>query len=241
MELLVNQGRDTDRRAECSTGPPPSLVVADDHVVFAQALESVLRHEGFAVVAMTSTLGATLATVQDFRPTVCLLDWHFTDGNGLALIGELRAVSPRTAIIVVTADPDPAGVQRAAAAGAAGYIHKTLGVATLVRAIRRVIAGAVAIDVPAPRAVPDRGDLIWRAAEYLTDREWQCLELLSDGQGTTAIADLMGISETTVRSHIHGLLTKLGAHTRLEAASLAARYNLINNRKAGQRVASIGV
>ena len=67
-----------------------------------------------------------------------------------------------------------------------------------------------------------------RLAAHLTDRERQCLELLVEGHRTTTMARGLGVSTTTVRTHVQSVLTKLGVHSRLEAASLALRHSLID-------------
>jgi len=65
-------------------------------------------------------------------------------------------------------------------------------------------------------------------ATYLTPRELECLALLASGFGTTLIARRLGVSTMTIRSHVQAVLTKLGVHSRLEAASLAIRYGLVD-------------
>ena len=71
-----------------------------------------------------------------------------------------------------------------------------------------------------------------RLAEFLTTRERQCLQLLVDGQDTAQMAQQLGVSPATVRTHVQSLLTKLGVHSRLEAASLAVRYRLLEDQSA---------
>ena len=75
------------------------------------------------------------------------------------------------------------------------------------------------------RPSPVGADVRWRAS-YLTDREQQCLTLLVEGLGTAAMANRLGVRTTTVRTHVQSLLSKLGVHSRLEAATLAIRYSL---------------
>jgi two-component system, NarL family, nitrate/nitrite response regulator NarL len=89
--------------------------------------------------------------------------------------------------------------------------------------------GAV-VTVPRPRAPQPSQELAdaRRLASYLTVRERECLALIAEGLGTDAMAKRLGVSNTTVRTHSQRLLTKLGVHSRLEAASLAIRYSLLD-------------
>ncbi|MGH3753399.1 MAG: helix-turn-helix domain-containing protein [Pseudonocardiaceae bacterium] len=72
-----------------------------------------------------------------------------------------------------------------------------------------------------------------RLAAHLTARERECLVLLIEGLGTRAMTLRLGVSTTTVRSHVQGLLTKLGVHSRLEAAAFAVRYDLVEHDQNG--------
>ena len=78
-------------------------------------------------------------------------------------------------------------------------------------------------------------------AEHLTGREWQCLAMLVEGLNTTAMTARLGVSRTTVRTHVQALLTKLGVHSRLEAASLAVRYRLLDEDSTGGGASVSGV
>jgi two-component system, NarL family, nitrate/nitrite response regulator NarL len=92
-----------------------------------------------------------------------------------------------------------------------------------------VLAGTTAVRLtprPAPRLSPQDADA-HRLAGYLTNRERECLALLVDGLSSDAIAERLGVSITTVRTHVQAVLTKLGVHSRLEAASFAVRHSLL--------------
>jgi DNA-binding NarL/FixJ family response regulator len=84
-----------------------------------------------------------------------------------------------------------------------------------------------AAAAPAPR-LPDDTEMVHRLADYLTDREWQCLELLVRGLNTRAMARQLNVSITTVRTHVQSLLAKLGVNSRLQAVSLAMRTALLD-------------
>lgn len=210
-----------------------SIVLCDDHAVFVESLVSVLVGAGFRVPAVARSLAGTIEAVRHHRPDVCLLSRHFSDGDGVAAIGRVIAVSPGTRILVLTAEGDTDAMRRAVRLGAAGYVDKTWGVRKLVQALQRVVDGAVVLD--APRATSPRSDIseARRLAAHLTARERECLTLLVEGLDTRAMTLRLGVSTTTVRSHVQALLTKLGVHSRLEAATFAVRYDLVDHDQHG--------
>jgi DNA-binding NarL/FixJ family response regulator len=207
----------------------PDLVLADDHVVFVDAMSAALERHGFTVRAVAFTAGELLKAVRRIQPSVCLMDRHFTDADGVDVVARLRVASPTTKVALLSADRDPEGVARAFAAGAAAYLHKSRTLAALTNAIGRILRDEVVTDLPA--AIPRPASWIdaRRLAGHLTEREWDCLALLVDGLDTAAMAARLGVSGATVRTHVQALLTKLGVHSRLEAASFAVRHRLLDD------------
>jgi two-component system, NarL family, nitrate/nitrite response regulator NarL len=207
-----------------------SLVVGDDHKVFLDALSVMLSQQNF-MVNVARTVLETIDAVARHQPDVCLIDRHFACGNGMCAIGQVIAVSASTKVLVLSADASTDGVLEALRSGASGYLHKTRGVTALTAAISRILRGEVVVDVP---KVPGnrhtvQQDGMQRLAGYLTARERECLRLLVDGLDTARMATRLGVSPATVRTHVQSLLTKLGVHSRLEAASLAVRYRLLDD------------
>jgi DNA-binding NarL/FixJ family response regulator len=206
------------------------VVLCDDHPVFAEALAAVLARHGFLVRAVAHRAADVVDLVTTHRPLVCVVDRHFADGDGLVELPRVRAASPGTRVVLLTADRDPRTARRAMDAGAAGYLCKTAGVAALVSTLTRVAAGEVVNTVPAPRSAlhgPEQVEA-HRLAAYLTPRERDCLAMMVDGLGTAAIAARLGVSVATVRTYAQAVLTKLGVHSRLEAASFAVRHSLLD-------------
>jgi DNA-binding NarL/FixJ family response regulator len=204
-----------------------TVLLCDDHPVFAEALRAVLTGHGFGVCAVVHRAAEVVDAVAGHRPRVCVIDRHFADGDGLDLLPVVSAVDPTTRVLLVTADRDPDTARRALAAGAAGYLCKTAGVSALVSTITRVAAGEVVADLPRPTGPAPAHAEAHRLAGYLTPRERACLVMIVDGLGTAAIAERLGVSAATVRTYIQAVLTKLGVHSRLEAASFAVRHSLL--------------
>jgi two-component system nitrate/nitrite response regulator NarL len=210
---------------------PMTLVLGDDHTVFLDALASVLSQLGHLVKAAVTTRSSLVYSVRSLRPDVCVTGSQFADGPVIEVLDQLGADCPDTKIMMLTADGNPDTLRRALNAGAVGYVHKTRGVSVLVEALRRVTKGELVIEgsFSGPRPNGDEAPMeVRRLAAYLTPREAECLALLVEGLDTTAMAIRFGISPTTVRSHVQALLTKLGVHSRLEAASMAIRHGLVS-------------
>jgi DNA-binding NarL/FixJ family response regulator len=205
------------------------IVLADDHVAFVEALGSVLTEDGYEVRAVEHTAAAAVATVRRCRPALCLLDRWFEDGDVLTVLPELRDAVPATRIVVLTADPDRHAPVLALQAGAHGFVHKTRGVSALLDALERVAAGSTALELPPRWTTSPSADAgqVARLAAHLTAREHQCLTLLVEGASTPEMAARLEVGTTTVRTHVQSLLTKLGVHTRLEAAAFAVRSGLV--------------
>lgn len=205
-----------------------SVVLGDDHIVFLESLVSVLVAEGFRVPAAVTTLTETIDAVRAHRPQVCLLDRHFADGDAVVAIDNVLTANRGTRVVLLTADRDAEVMRQAFKEGATGFVHKTWGVRKLVEAIRRVANGNIVMDAPRAAERTEFCTTPERLAGQLTTREQECLELLVEGLGTPAMTERLGVSATTVRSHVQAILTKLGAHSRLEATSLAVRYGLVD-------------
>lgn len=208
------------------------IVLTDGHLVLLDALSSALRQLGYRVVATASTYRDALESIKSLRPDLWVLEWQLCDQQSLAATDDLTLASPRTKIVVLSADSDPNTIRQALDRGVTAYVHKSRGVAALSEVLQRVMSGENAVverpPVPAsPRTNAESADLI-RLANYLTQRELECLRLLAAGRDTTSMARQMGVSRTTVRTHVQSVLTKLGAHSRLEAASLAVRHGLVS-------------
>jgi two-component system nitrate/nitrite response regulator NarL len=202
----------------------PNVVLCDDHPIFVEALGLVLARHGMTVSGTVTTTAGIVAAVERHRPDAVVIDRHFGDDDGIDMIGPVLDVSPGTRVLVLTADPDPQTAGRALDAGASGFLRKTSGVASLVSVIARVVAGETVVDVADRPARPDDAR---RLAGYLTARERECLALIVDGHGSRAIAERLGVSTGTVRTYVQAVLTKLGVHSRLEAASFAVRHSLL--------------
>ena len=205
-----------------------TVVLGDDHVVFLEALSTVLSQHGHIVCGVARSAAEMVTLVSVHQPDACLVDHNGPEDEDAGTIRKVLGACADTCVIVLGASSGSDAVGRALDAGADGYLHQSRGLAALVSALERVLDGETVIDVPdAPsaRRSPEPS-LALRMASHLTSRERECLMMLVEGLDTAAMVDMLGVSRTTVRTHLQSVLTKLGVHSRLEAASFAVRHRL---------------
>jgi two-component system nitrate/nitrite response regulator NarL len=206
-----------------------TVMIVDDHRLFADVVAFALEQLGVRVVGPVGTAADALATVARERPDVVLLDLALPDGNGIDVGRSILEGEPDTIVLALSASTDPRSVTDAVRAGFRGFVPKEARLPTVVEAIRSAIDGR-SVVVPSARSRPThrKGDVLATLlANGLTNREWEVLELLVAGLGSRAMAEELGISLNTVRTHVQSVITKLQVHSRLEAAAFAVRHGLV--------------
>lgn len=209
------------------------LVVGGRGTLLTDLLEPTLSAQGHRVALGPAGREGLAAAVATVRPAVVIAD-HLGDADRdvARFVRALHeAGDGRTAVVVLTSDGHRSSVEAAIRAGARAYLHRSHGVDSLLRALRRVAAGETVVTAPrAPQDQDPAGAQARRLVSLLTDRELECLSLLVDGVSTGEMERRLGIATLTVRSHVQSMLSKLGVHSRLEAASLAVRHDLLGAR-----------
>ncbi len=203
------------------------LIVCDDHRLLLEALGLALTDRGHEVVALASHPDEAVEAVEEHHPDVCLLDVNFPDGSSITAIHRIRGVSPGTKVVMLSAEADHAVVGRAIAEGASGYVGKEKPINEIVEMLDRAVNGQLAVEPSllqrALRPHKPSDDPLW-ALQFLTDREWEVMRCIMDGQTTEEMAESLGVQRSTARTHVQNLLTKLGVHSRLQAAALMAAH-----------------
>ena len=201
-----------------------NVVIADDHAVVRQGLRLLLETEDdLAVVGEAGDLEETARLVDELAPEILLLDLHMGRELSLGALGRLRSAAPRTGVVILTMQDDPAFARQALAGGAAGYVLKETSRAELARAIRTVARGGTYLD-PAVGV----GALSARGPAALTDRETEVLRLLALGHTNAEIAKLLFLSVRTVETHRANLQRKLAISGRPELVQYALRRGVIH-------------
>jgi two-component system nitrate/nitrite response regulator NarL len=199
------------------------IVVCDDDRLLLESLSRALELKGFTVEAATSAPHEAVAAVQRFRPDVLLIDLGFPDGDGLDAAREVRRNYPETRVVILTASEDPASLLEADKLGLAGYVGKDQRLEGIVDALGRAARGEGRVDKTLLRRLGDAGARPagqMSVLDKLTAQEHVVLGCLADGLSTSDIVARLGISHTTVRSHIQAILAKLGVHSRLQAVAV---------------------
>ena len=205
------------------------VLIADDHAVVRRGLRTFLElQEEIEVVGEAEDGEEAVAEAERLAPDVVLLDLVMPRLDGIGAIHGIRDRSPATRVIVLTSFLDDDKLLPAVRAGAAGYLLKDVQPKELVSAIRTVHGGeallhpAAAARVMAELAEAGRRD----PASLLTAREREVLGLIARGMPNKVIAQELGVSEKTVKTHVSNLLGKLGLTDRTQAALFAVREGL---------------
>jgi two-component system nitrate/nitrite response regulator NarL len=200
------------------------IVICDDHRLLLEAIASALAARGHTVEAATTTPHDAVVSVCLHDPDVLLLDLSFPEGNGLDAAREVIMNHPRTKVVVFTGSNELPPLRAALELGVAGYVRKDSRIGEIVEAMERALRGETAIDETLLRqlAHSNRSAAPRKAVDALTAREKEIVRLLGDGLNTSQIVEVLGISNSTVRSHIQAILSKLRVHSRLQAVALVS-------------------
>jgi DNA-binding NarL/FixJ family response regulator len=202
--------------------PARVLIAAGDEKTRADIRSALCGAPDFEVCAQAGDAAAAVDAALQERPDLCLLESGLP-GFCLAAAWEISARLPSVKFVVLGEAGDEAGLFRALRAGASGYIDHPLTPAGLRRALRGVIAGEAAISRRLVACMAERfrdtspsrrRPLPSISGARLTAREWEVLELLRRSLTTAELAERLGVSPGTVRSHVASIVHKLGAADR---------------------------
>jgi len=210
-----------------------TVLLADDHVLFRQALRHLLDMEPDITVVAEAGDGATaLEMVEECRPDVALLDISMPAMDGITATVRMREAHPDLGIVILTMFAEDAHIIRAIRAGANGYLLKNSESARVVEAIRAVARGQSILE---PQLVTKLLDEFRRMSDSrgptnvagLTDRELDLLRLVARGMSNKEIAVSLELAESTVKNRLSVLFEKLEVKDRTQAAIYAMSHGLI--------------
>ncbi len=208
-----------------------TVMLVDDHPMIRMGLRAYFATvSDIQVVAEANSGAEALTLVQHHVPDVVLMDLNMPRMDGVEATRQLKKLSPRTQVIVLTSHHDDAYIFPAIRAGALSYLLKDIDPDALADAIRKAREGdAVLSSRVASRVIQEMQGVRDTVNVFteLTDREMDVLRLIAAGQSNREIAETLILSEKTVKSHITNILSKLHLSDRTQAAVFAWRQGIV--------------
>ncbi|HKN35824.1 MAG TPA: response regulator transcription factor [Terriglobales bacterium] len=207
---------------------PIRVLLADDHQMVRQALKALLEREGFQVSGEADDGAQAIKLAAELRPDVAVLDVAMPVLSGLDAAQEIKRVSPKTKVILLTMHAEDHHVLRSLRAGAKGFLLKTHAAEDLVRALREVSRGGIYLSPEASRALMDEYQTkVDLSPDPLSPRERRVVQLIAEGQSTKQVAASLKISVKTAETHRARIMTKLNIHQTAGLVRYAIRRGLI--------------
>jgi DNA-binding NarL/FixJ family response regulator len=199
------------------------VLSVDDHPVLRQGIAAIINNQpDIMLVADAATGREGIQKFREHKPDVTLMDLRLPDQSGIDVIVAIRSEFPDARIVVLSTCDGDVDVQRALVAGARGYILKSMPPREILDVVRHVYSGKKSI----PRQVAETlAEHIGDAA--FTERETEILRHIAGGNRNRDIAEMLHLSEETVKSHLKRAMEKLGANDRTQAVAIAARRGII--------------
>lgn len=207
---------------------PIRVMVVDDHPMVRLGLSTFLRiYDDLALVGEADNGEVALQLCKEVLPDVVLMDMVMPTMDGVAATRAIRQQFPGAQVIALTSFKEEGLVEKALQAGAIGYLLKDVSADKLVAAIRAAHKGRATLSPEATQVLVEAANKPPAQGHDLTKREWAVLALLVEGLNNTQIAHRLGVSSSTVKTHVSAILSKFGVESRTEAAALALRHHLI--------------
>lgn len=220
------------------------VLLIDDNYEHLVGIRELLNLEGtFDVVGIATNVTTGLSLIKKYQPEIVLLDMNMPDRDGLQGIMEITKLNLGTKILALSGYDDADLIFRAMKIGAKGYVLKTMASAQLIYAIEEVLSGKIYLPLAlssrffeyfqqsfreeAAKSDSDEENLL----SYLTQREEEVLELLTQGVTYKGVASKLFISETTVKTHVNNIFQKLQVNDRTQAVLYAINNGFLTKHR----------
>jgi DNA-binding NarL/FixJ family response regulator len=199
------------------------ILSIDDHPAFREGLTAILNtQEDMRLVAQASTAQQGIDAYNEHHPDVTLMDVRLPDLSGIEALAMIRAGDPGARVLMLSTFQGDASIARSLAAGARGYMLKTMLPSEMLDAIRAVHDGSKCIP-----AVVATQLAVYLSDQPLTSREIEILTHVATGNSNQDIGKLLFISEQTVKAHLRHIMDKLGASDRAHSVAIAVRRGFL--------------
>jgi two-component system, NarL family, response regulator LiaR len=206
------------------------VALVDDHRVVQTGLRSYLESfPDLEVIGAAANGEEALGRLEGWLPDVVVMDLHMPGGiDGIEATRRVRALSPHTQVVVLTAHTDEARVVAALRAGAIGYVRKDSDPEVLIAAVRGAARGQSVLDPAVAGSVLQ--DLVRGGplAEELSEREREVLAQLAHGRTNREIAQALHVGEETIKTHVGNILSKLQLNHRTQAVIYALKRGVVS-------------
>lgn len=218
-----------------TSGEHIRVLLAEDHRIVAEGLTALLEsYPDIEMLGWYPTVAENVAVAREQTPDVAVLDFRLADGTGADAAAGIRAASPATALVFLSADASEESLIAAVEAGACGYLIKSAGADEVAEAVRRAAEGEMLIPADQLAALLVRSRELAQQQrnrgllrERFTARELEVLELMVDGLDNRALAAQLSVSYATARTHVRNVLQKLDARSKLEAVVKATESGVL--------------
>lgn len=207
---------------------PIRVMLVDDHTMVRKGLATFLNvFDDLQLVGEAENGADAIKLCGEVLPDVVLMDMVMPDMDGAAATTLIRQAFPKMQILVLTSFKEGELIKKALEAGAIGYLLKDVSAEDLARAIRSAYAGRATLSPEAAQSLVETTNLPPAPGLDLTEREREVLSLMVDGLSNIQISIKLGVSASTIKSHVSNVLSKLGVASRTEAVSLALRNRIL--------------
>ena len=199
------------------------VLSVDDHPLLSEGIATIINSQAdMMVVSQAATGTEAIQQYRELQPDVTLMDLRLPDVSGIDAMIAIRTEFPEARIIVLTTFEGDVEIQRALQAGARAYLLKNMPPSEILDVIRQVRAGKKRVPPEVAAQLAEH-----MSDEELTPREVEVLGKIAAGNRNRDIAELLFISEETVKVHIKHIMDKLGAKDRTQAIAIAVRRGII--------------
>jgi DNA-binding NarL/FixJ family response regulator len=209
-------------QVQAETGPIHVLIV-DDHPMVREGLAGVLERHNMRIVGLAANGKQAIEMYSAQRPDVMLLDLRLPDQSGFDVVRTVLGADPQARIIILSSAQGDASIYNAISLGVRGYLLKGIDGASLADQVRHVVAGGSCLS-------PETAEKLthYISSQKLSEREIEVLGLISKGKSNKEIADLIFVTENTVKMHVKKILLKLQANDRTQAVVIAIQRGLLD-------------